>query len=165
MATFIAGYATTPDLDLERNRIELGAFDLRGGCRLLTHHRTWDADVGRILRLRYDATGLWCEAVVDDDALAEKSTGFSVGFGVIDYTIHHKGSPSWFASVSRGTLNEISLTDRPVNPRCAITTKRPHTPTQIADYSKAVSTHLSKLAALAENARALTAALKRGPNK
>lgn len=127
MTTIVYGIASTPKIDKQRHSVVRGAFDLTKPPPLLWRHRVGMV-AGTTTKLWYEGDNLMVRAVVPDDEKAEQAHGFSVAFGVIKYSIAHKGTPRYFARVSKARLDEISLVMNPANPACVITHREKREP-------------------------------------
>lgn len=133
---YIAGWASTPDLDLYNHVVAAGAFDksirekgLTGpeGIKLLIgHDRNKPAGVIKKLETRGDS--LWIEAqlnlkisyVVDMYEAAKDNGGlsFSVGFYLEDYErVEQKGDGQDYLLIKQGELEEVSVVVFPGNPK------------------------------------------------
>lgn len=130
---YIAGWASTPDLDSYRDVVIPGAFDAsintRGltgpkGIKLLINH-DW-AKVGGAIKVLETRNGkLWIEAQLNlaisyakDTYEAIKSAGglsFSVGFFLQDYNIRQDANGRDYFELVRGDLFEVSVVPFPAN--------------------------------------------------
>jgi hypothetical protein len=142
MATLVTGIASTPRVDSERHAVVPGAFALDRGVPLLWRHGDHDVKgaIGRIMSLTREGGRTLIKAVVEDDALAAKAVGFSINFGVRDYSVVNKGRPDYYATVTKAVLNEISLVLTPCNPDCIILAREPYHDVTTA-YVKALHAH------------------------
>lgn len=141
---YIAGYASTDDLDLHRDVVVPGAFDAsiaeRGltgpsGVKLLLDHRS-DRVAGVIKRLETRDGKLWIEALlnleityVNDAYLAAKDVGginFSVGFRLQDYEFKENDDGFEYLEIKRGDLFEVSMVAFPANPNAQMTFIKSH---------------------------------------
>lgn len=132
-AGFIAGWASTADLDSYDHIVENGAFadairkrGLTGpnGIKLLLGHN-WNQLAGVISTLEYRVGGLWIEAqlnldigYVKDAYLAAKAIGgtnFSVGFVPQDYSWKETKGGKEYLNITRGDLFEVSVVPFPGN--------------------------------------------------
>lgn len=131
---YIAGFASTPDMDQGRDVVVSGAFDesikergLMGprGIKLLLGHK-WDKVAGVIKVLETRNGNLWIEAqlnldisYVKDAYLAAKDLGglsFSVGFKLQDYEFKEDEDGNiQFLQINKGDLFEVSVTPFPMN--------------------------------------------------
>jgi HK97 family phage prohead protease len=135
----VAGYASTPDLDLYRHVVARGAFDesiaqkgLTGptGIRLL-HQHEHDRVLGAIKVLEQRTGGLWIEAEIDeaisygrDVAAMVRATGglnFSVGFFLIDAAFAEDSFGDEYLYITRGELTEVSVVTFPGNSKARMT--------------------------------------------
>lgn len=134
---YIAGWASTDDLDLYRHRVMPGAFSqsiaIRGlkgprAIKLLLDH-SWDKPSGAITKLEYrsrnSSQSLWIEAqlnlaigYVRDRYEALKMIGgmnFSVGFMLQDYSFKEDDNDNEYLQIDRGDLFEVSIVAFPGN--------------------------------------------------
>lgn len=134
---FIAGWASTPDLDAYRHVVANGAFaesiakaGISGpkGIKLLIGH-DWDKPAGRITKLEYRPKGLWIEANLNleiqyarDIYHAAKSNGglsFSVGFRPSrepgDMEVLTDANDNEYLLIRKGQLREVSVVANPAN--------------------------------------------------
>src|SRR5262249_25613923 len=75
-----------------------------------------------------DSIGLHVQ-ITTNHPLAKNAAALSIGATIDDYEIRDADSDSVHAFVSRGWLQEISLTDRPANPLALVTQRQPaHSP-------------------------------------
>ena len=152
---FIAGWASTPELDTYDHIVETGAFDesiltkgLTGprGVKLLCGHN-WEKIGGKILTLETKGRRLWMTgqmnlsiSYVNDLYLAAKDNGglsFSVGFRLLDYLF--KVNPTTkkeYMLITKGELLEISIVPFPGNESCEMTFIKSATPNTIAEFEK-----------------------------
>lgn len=136
---FIAGWASTPDLDHYRHVVEPGAFDasisqkgLNGpkGIKLLIQHDA-NRPAGVIKKLETRNGSLWMEAQMDleisyvkDFYRAAKTIGglnFSVGFYLEDYSFKNNGEGVEFLHITKGELEEVSVVTFPGNSAATMT--------------------------------------------
>lgn len=137
-AGYIAGWASTPDLDSYRHVVQKGAFDkaikergLMGprGIKLLLNHN-WEQLSGVIKVLETRGDGLWLEAqlelgvtYVSDAYKIMKMTGgwsFSVGFMLEDYDFKYKDDEFEYLLITAGDLYEVSVVPFPANEKCTM---------------------------------------------
>lgn len=130
---FIAGWASTKELDHYRHVVNAGAFDdsirqkgLRGpkGIKLLIQHKA-DKPAGVINKLETRGGGLWMEAqlnlkigYVRDYYEAAKMNGglsFSVGFYLEEYTWKKAADGGEYLDITKGELEEVSVVTFPGN--------------------------------------------------
>lgn len=131
---FIAGFASTADLDRVRDVVLAGAFDdsikergLTGprGIKLLIGHDS-EKLAGVITKLETRDGKLWIEArlnleigYVKDAYLAAKMIGgvsFSVGFRILDYTFKEDEERGIeYLEIAKGDLLEVSMVPFPAN--------------------------------------------------
>lgn len=130
---YIAGWASTPDLDHYRHVVAAGAFSeaisTRGltgpsAIKLLIGH-DWDKVAGVIKVLEYRGDRLWIEAqlglnisYVKDAYEATKMLGgmnFSVGFYLQDYEWKEDANKVDYLFIKRGDLFEVSVVPFPGN--------------------------------------------------
>lgn len=131
---FVAGWASTPDLDSYGHVVATGAFTraiaergLSGplGIKLLIGHN-WDQLGGVIKKLEYRGDSLWIEAQLElelsyarDAYIQAKMLGglsFSVGFFLKEYTWDTTDDPEIeFLHIKRGDLFEVSVVVFPGN--------------------------------------------------
>lgn len=133
---YVAGWASTVDLDSYNDVIKTGAFDdsiaargLQGpkGIKLLIGHN-WQKPAGAIKVLETRNGNLWIEAqmelgisYVNDFYLAMKASGgmsFSVGFMLQDYAFKKDEKDVTFLEIQRGDLFEVSIVPFPGNEEC-----------------------------------------------
>jgi HK97 family phage prohead protease len=138
-AGYIAGWASTPDLDSYRHIVKAGAFNdaikdrgLTGpkGIRLLLGH-DWDKAAGKIKRLEMRGDRLWIEGqlnlkvsyVSDAYELIKDDGGwsFSVGFMLQDYEFKENEDGIEYLHILRGDLYEVSVVPFPANEECTMT--------------------------------------------
>lgn len=137
---YVAGFASTDDLDLVRDVVVAGAFDesiarrgLTGpeGVKLLLDHDSSKV-AGKITKLETRGGRLWMEAqlnldisYVKDRYLAAKDIGgmsFSVGFRIIEYAFKKVEDEDFeFLEITKGDLFEVSVVAFPANPAAAMT--------------------------------------------
>jgi HK97 family phage prohead protease len=136
---YIAGWASTPDLDHYRHRVMPGAFDdsiaekgLTGpaGIKLLIQHDA-GKPAGLIVVLENRNNRLWIEAqlnlkigYVRDYYEAAKMTGgmnFSVGFYLQDYEFKTDNDDVEYLQINRGELEEVSVVTFPGNAQAQMT--------------------------------------------
>lgn len=130
---FIAGWASTKDLDSYRHRIVPGAFqeaiDERGlmgprGIKLLIGH-DWDKVAGVIKKLEYRNGDLWIEAQLNlnisyardsyEAAKMVEGLSFSVGFMLDKYAIERDSEDREWLRIDKGDLYEVSVVPFPGN--------------------------------------------------
>jgi HK97 family phage prohead protease len=130
---YVAGWASTPDLDSYRHVVKTGAFDesiaLRGlngpkGVKLLMGH-DWEKVAGLIKVLETRKKKLWIEAQLNlnisyarDLYEATKMVGglnFSVGFMLQDYQIKEDANEAEYLEIKSGDLFEVSIVPFPGN--------------------------------------------------
>ncbi len=130
---YIAGWASTKDLDSYRHRIAPGAFqeamDERGlvgprGIKLLIGHN-WDKVAGVIKRLEYRNGDLWIEAQLNlnisyardsyEAAKMAEGLSFSVGFMLEKYAIEKDSDDREWLRIDKGDLYEVSVVPFPGN--------------------------------------------------
>lgn len=135
---YIAGWASTEEVDLVRDVVVTGAFSdsisKRGligpmGIKLLLDHRM-DRVAGCIKRLEYIDGKLWIEAQLEleisyvrDAYLAAKMAGgmsFSVGFRIQDYEFKDVDDVE-VLYINKGDLFEVSVVAFPANPGAVMT--------------------------------------------
>lgn len=135
---FIAGWASTPDIDSYGHIVATGAFDAaiaqRGlygpkSIKLLVGH-DWDKLAGVINKLETRAGRLWIEAQLDleisyarDAYRAAKISGgtnFSVGFMLQDYEWKETADKREYLLINRGDLYEVSVVPFPGNEECTM---------------------------------------------
>ena len=135
---YVAGWASTPDLDLYRHMVKTGAFDdsirsrgLSGpkSVKLLLGH-DWDKVSGVIRVLETRQGKLWIEAQLNlnisyarDAYEATKMAGglnFSVGFMLQDYSFKEDGNKDEYLLIERGDLFEVSIVPFPGNEECTM---------------------------------------------
>lgn len=130
---YVAGWASTPDLDTYSHVVATGAFSesmqrrgLQGpkGIKFLQSHE-WTRPLGAIKVLEYRGDRLWIEAQLNleisyakDLYLALKDTGgmsFSVGFFLEDYSFKKDENDRDYLYIERGDLFEVSVVVFPGN--------------------------------------------------
>ncbi len=130
---YVAGWASTPDLDLYRHRVMPGAFQgsiqERGligprGIKLLIGH-DWDKVAGVIRKLEYRNGGLWIEAQlalaisyvrdVYEAAKMVEGLSFSVGFMLEKYAVEKDDDDDEWLRIDKGDLYEVSIVPFPGN--------------------------------------------------
>jgi HK97 family phage prohead protease len=136
---YIAGWASTPDLDSYNHKVVKGAFSesiakrgLSGpkSIKLLIGHN-WNQVGGAIKVLEYRGERLWIEAqlaldigYVSDAYKAAKilgGTNFSVGFMLQDYEWKETSSGVEYLQINRGDLFEVSVVPFPGNEEATMT--------------------------------------------
>lgn len=137
---YIAGWASTPDLDRGNDIVKTGAFDesirtrgLKGpkSVKLLLNHER-DKGAGEIVKLETRAGRLWMEAqlnlditYVKDAYLAAKSAGgysFSVGFRREEWAWRvDEEHDDEYLEISKADLWEVSVVPFPMNEECIMT--------------------------------------------
>lgn len=127
---FVAGWASTSDMDFAKHVVTRNAFNesikrrgLSGpkGIKLL-HNHSWNHLVGGITKLEYRGEDLWIEAQLNlnisyakDLYEAIKSAGglsFSVGFFIEEYSYNEKKD---ILTIIKGDLFEVSIVPFPMN--------------------------------------------------
>lgn len=130
---YVAGWASTPDLDEYRHVIQPGAFDesiqtlgFTGpkGIKLLANHK-WDIAIGVIKKLETRNGRLWIEAQLNLEMTrakeiwqSAKSVGgmsFSVGFMLKDYSFKKDAAGYEYLEITKGDLMEVSVVLFPGN--------------------------------------------------
>lgn len=157
---YVAGYASTSDLDHYRDVIKEGAFQesinergLEGpkGIKFLAQHRS-DKPAGVIKVLEYRNGKLWIEAqmnlsisYVNDLYQAAKMQGglsFSVGFYHQDYEFKEDDNGMEYLLITRAELVEVSVVTFPGNDEAEMTfikgAKDMPTPDTVAQFEKAL---------------------------
>jgi len=136
---YVAGWASTADIDSYGHKVMAGAFaeaiqkrGLRGpkSIKLLIGHN-WNQVAGEIKVLEYRGTRLWIEAqmalnitYVRDAYEAAKmlgGTNFSVGFMLQDYSWKETDAGKEFLQIDRGDLFEVSIVPFPGNEEATMT--------------------------------------------
>jgi|GEM_PF-2097978 len=136
---YVAGWASTPDLDLHRHVVVPGAFNsslqakgLTGpkGIKLLIGHDR-DRVAGAIRVLETRGQSLWIEAelnlkisYVRDAYEAAKMVGgfsFSVGFYLEEYEFKSDANKDEYLQINKGELEEVSIVPFPGNPEAVMT--------------------------------------------
>lgn len=134
---YIAGWASTPDLDSWGHVVKTGAFDeaitLRGltggkGIKLLAGH-DWDKPAGAIKVLETRGGRLWIEAQLNlrisyasdlyEASLSAGGLNFSVGFMLQDYEFKDNDGQEYLY-ITRGDLFEVSVVPFPGNEECTM---------------------------------------------
>lgn len=135
---YVAGWASTPDLDSYHHVVATGAFDssitkrgLSGpkSIKLLVGH-DWDKVAGVVKVLETRAGKLWIEAQLNmnisyarDAYEACKMSGglnFSVGFMLQDYSFKEDDDKEEYLYIERGDLFEVSVVPFPGNEECTM---------------------------------------------
>jgi HK97 family phage prohead protease len=130
---YIAGWASTQDMDVYQHIVMDGAFtksiQKRGltgpkGIKLLLGHN-WDQMAGVIKRLEYRPGGLWIEAQMNlaisyvrdayEAAKANEGISFSVGFILVAYTVKGDDKQGEWLQIDEGDLYEVSIVPFPAN--------------------------------------------------
>lgn len=178
---YIAGWASTPDLDTYHHVVEPGAFDgaikARGltggrGIKLLIGH-DWDKGAGAIRVLETRGGRLWIEAELNlnisyarDAYEVMKMTGgwnFSVGFMLQDYEFKESAGGSEYLWIKRGDLYEVSVVPFPGNEECTMefikSRLAPPSCTTMAEFEKHLVT--SGVVGSRDSAHAVTLAVKK----
>lgn len=131
----VSGLASTTDIDLTRQKFRGWAFSnlclyLKGYPfpKLLYRHDESEV-AGEITKLSYEDRGqLRISAQVSHER-AKRCTAFSVTARILEYEIREADSPDFHALISNAEIVEISLTDRPANPRALVLSRTPTAPT------------------------------------
>lgn len=123
---YVAGWASTPDLDSYLHVVKVGAFDksiksrgLRGAksIKLLLNHN-WEKVAGMITVLETRGDSLWIEAqmnlnvsYVKDmyELLKMSEMNFSVGFMLEEYSWKVNANKVEYLSIEEGDLFEVSI--------------------------------------------------------
>ncbi len=118
------GYATTFGVDHERMRI--APHSLRWSPKLPPLYWRHDAaaTVGSVDVLEWDTRGLRISATTDHP-LAMRAPAFSLGVTVHDYVIRSADGPNFHAEVTKGFIDEVSLTPVPAHPGALVVARRP----------------------------------------
>jgi HK97 family phage prohead protease len=189
---YIAGWASTPDLDSYNHKVVKGAFadaiakrGLRGpkAIKLLIGH-DWNKLGGEIKVLEYRGQRLWIEAqlalqigYVSDAYETAKMLGglnFSVGFMLQDYEFKENADGTEYLQINRGDLFEVSVVPFPGNEEATMTFIKDGTgasededpldnvPNTVAEFEKALVA--SGLVKNRNDARSITQVIKTCPN-
>lgn len=162
---YVAGWASTADVDEYNHKVLPGAFadaietrGLRGpkGIKLLIGH-DWSKLGGEIKVLEYRGTRLWIEAqmalnvgyVRDAYEVAKMvgGTNFSVGFMLQDYSFKEDSDGVEYLEIARGDLFEVSIVPFPGNQEATMEFIKSSedddgdeddAPTTIAEFEKAL---------------------------
>lgn len=157
---YIAGWASTPDLDSYRHVVKAGAFSkaikergLAGpkAIKLLLGHR-WDKVAGVIKVLEYRGESLWIEAqmnlnvsyVKDAYEVCKMGGGwnFSVGFMLGDYSFKQDANKDEYLFIETGDLFEVSIVPFPGNEEATMEYVKGRVekrePTTVAEFEKAL---------------------------
>lgn len=178
---YVAGWASTPDLDTYHHVVVKGAFDeaiqkrgIKGprGIKFLIGH-DWDKGAGEIKVLETRGERLWIEAQLNlnisyarDAYEVMKMNGgwnFSVGFMLMDYEFKENKQVGEFLQINRGDLYEVSAVPFPGNEECTMefikSRLAPQTYTTMAEFEK----HLVTTGAVGSRAgaHAITLAVKK----
>jgi HK97 family phage prohead protease len=155
---YVAGWASTPDLDSYKHVVKTGAFDesivkkgLTGpkGIKFLVNH-DWRKVAGVIKVLKTVGERLWIEAQFNlnisyarDAYEAAKMNGglnFSVGFMLEDYSFKGKDAEEHL-EITKGELFEVSVVSFPGNEEATmdyVKSKEADEPKSIAEFEKAL---------------------------
>lgn len=122
-AMLLSGYASTVTIDLDRMKFENNSMTWSTMPKLLFKH---DADqvAGTIDDLHWDAKGLKITATVDHQQ-ARTMNAFSVAVSIHQYQIINPNSPQFYASITKATLDEVSLVTTPANQFAIVTSRWP----------------------------------------
>jgi phage head maturation protease len=118
----IRGYAATGDVDGDRHRFSpqsWGRLD-PSKVRLLLKH---DPNIiaGTVDTLELDAFGRLAVTCTVTHPLAQRMPAFSVGASIGKFTLRNPDSPTLFVGeIEQATLDEISLTECPGNPKAIV---------------------------------------------
>lgn len=164
---YVAGWASTPDLDLYHHVVVTGAFDdaiaKRGligpkSIKLLICH-DWDKVAGVIKVLETRGGKLWIEAQLNlaisyardayEACKMAQGLNFSVGFMLQDYEFQEDADGNYeFLQINRGDLFEVSIVPFPGNEEAtmdyvksahaALQRQDPPTVTTIAEFEKSL---------------------------
>lgn len=135
---YVAGWASTPDIDLYFHKVATGAFDESIKSRglagpksiklLLNHERDKMSGVIKVLETRNQR--LWIEAQLNLDISYVKDayeaskmiggTNFSVGFSLQDFEIIDGPGGFEFLLIKKGDLFEVSVVPFPGNEECTM---------------------------------------------
>jgi hypothetical protein len=123
---YVEGIAVAADvIDSDRMAFRKYCFPLLSWAKpppLLYRHDPKQI-AGEIDTIDYDARGnLRVRALVHHE-LARRCPAFSIGARVDRYEIRNAERPDFFAFIEQGELLEVSLTDRPANPRALVTNR------------------------------------------
>lgn len=138
----LEGLAVTPDVDLDRQRIRPYALGwLAWSMPPLLFRHDADQVAGQIKTLEYRPNGsLFIRALVDHP-VARRCHHWSVGVTVKEFELVDVERPDFYANIKQGWLDEITLTDRPANPR-AVVTQRYQSPAAVEQWDL-IGQHLS----------------------
>lgn len=180
---YIAGWASTPDLDSYSHVVAKGAFDAaiskRGlsgpkGIKLLISHN-WQQVGGVIKVLETRGEGLWIEAQLnlnlsyakDAYEIAKMNGGlnFSVGFQLQDYEFKETDGKVEYLHIKRGDLFEVSVVTFPGNEEATmeyVKGREAQEPKTLAQFEKALVA--AGLVKSREDAKKVTQAVKSLPH-
>lgn len=161
---YVAGWASTPDMDVARHVVMAGAFaesianrGLSGprGIKLLIDHN-WSKVAGVIRKLEYRGDRLWIEAQLNlsisyardtyEAAKMNDGLSFSVGFDLLTYQIKGAEGGEWL-QIDSGDLLEVSIVPFPANESAEMTFIKGRIPefSTISEFEKfLVSSGLAK---------------------
>lgn len=116
------GFAATADVDHDRQRLPpfcLSWLPSQLPPLLFKH----DASViaGKIDHLEYTRDGNLAISATVDHHIARRCNHFSVGITVNAFEMVDADSPDFHAAILQARLDEVSLTDKPANPRAIVT--------------------------------------------
>jgi len=156
---YVAGWASTSDVDFHGHMVKAGAFldsikdrGLTGPRSIkLLHGHDWNNVCGVIKVLEYRQGKLWIEAQIDlrigyardlwYSADISGGLSFSVGFSVQEYTVHNAdekdGKEEWY-EITKGDLMEVSITPFPANEKAVMTIVKDDSelPKTVAEFEK-----------------------------
>lgn len=120
-AQIVEGVAASPDVDSDRMSFQAGSLswpNLETLPFLIRHDAGRIA--GKILALDYDADGRLRVKALVEDSEARRMGGFSICATVLDSEVREEDSCCFHALIKRAIITEISMTDRPANPRAFV---------------------------------------------
>lgn len=136
---YVAGWASTKDLDFYRHRVMPGAFQAainkRGltgpkGIKFLVGH-DWNKVAGVIKKLEYRNGDLWMEAQFNlaisyardmyEAAKMNEGLSFSVGFMLEKYAVEKDADEQEWLRIDQGDLYEVSAVPFPGNEQAEMT--------------------------------------------
>ncbi|MET4514315.1 hypothetical protein [Bradyrhizobium sp. I1.7.5] len=120
----VEGIAASPDVDFEKMSFRAGSlsWDTPLPPLLISHNRNRVA--GKILALDYDDRGILRIRARVDDHEARRFGGFSIAATVHEAETRNADSFLFHAVITRATVDEVSLTDRPCNSSALVVSRR-----------------------------------------
>jgi phage head maturation protease len=154
----VEGLASTCDLDLARTKFAPFAFDNVGTKVPLLYRHDKDQVAGAVQRLWYDPKGNLKVKALLTHPEAKRCSAFSVAGTVHRYELKEAEDPARFhALITSASIDEISVTNAPANPRALITSRAVQQPSalgQLYALAAAKAAVLAKIVAVIQGARA-----------